>query len=322
MVDVLPNIYHPEEEMPPEPEPGTDWGWGSGSGTTEPSTESGCVWVVPAEEGDQVLFTIGISEDRGFHFWTTDVSAENGTDYVFSATSEQNPEYVTPEEEGENWWYAEVPINTMDNEEFNYTKSFAIHMVFDGEEVEYVFEADIFDDGDELDEAWTEYGWTHYVTYAYDAANQLVLRTVDLDGAGEEPTTEEYFAWQDNQIVLQWPAISRKTSRTATSSTPSPWITCSPSRTSPASPRPAKCSTRSADHLSTNRDVVVDNGEEILIVNHRLYTAFGEFLSETNAGYTIAFGFTGVYFDITTSLNYHRNRWYDPATANGSAKIQ
>jgi RHS repeat-associated protein len=36
-------------------------------------------------------------------------------------------------------------------------------------------------------------------------------------------------------------------------------------------------------------------------------------MHESDDGFTIAFGFTGVYFDTATSLNYHRNRWYDPA---------
>ena len=54
--------------------------------------------------------------------------------------------------------------------------------------------------------------------------------------------------------------------------------------------------------------------DETTIVNHRVYDSYGKLLSQTDDGHTITFAFTGVYFDIATSLNYHRARWYDPHT--------
>jgi hypothetical protein len=68
------------------------------------------------------------------------------------------------------------------------------------------------------------------------------------------------------------------------------------------------------DHLGTARDLVdYDTGTNTPgVENHREYNSFGILVSQTNGAFSITFGFTGVFYDVVTSLNYHRARWYGP----------
>jgi RHS repeat-associated protein len=51
------------------------------------------------------------------------------------------------------------------------------------------------------------------------------------------------------------------------------------------------------------------------ITNHVEFDAYGNIVSQTNAGHEItAGGYTGRYHDPLTGLRYHRRRWTDPAT--------
>ena len=76
------------------------------------------------------------------------------------------------------------------------------------------------------------------------------------------------------------------------------------------------------DHLGSVRDLVsYDAAEnEITLEAHIKYDAFGNILSETDAGDDPVtdndhiFGFTGRERDKESDLNYYRNRYYDPST--------
>ncbi len=78
------------------------------------------------------------------------------------------------------------------------------------------------------------------------------------------------------------------------------------------------------DNLGTVRDLAVYNAAAGVtsVANHRIYTAFGQLVSQTNpsnpsaAAVDCIFGFTGRPFDPATGLQNNLNRWYDPATGN------
>jgi RHS repeat-associated protein len=71
------------------------------------------------------------------------------------------------------------------------------------------------------------------------------------------------------------------------------------------------------DHLGTVRDLAVYNSGtwRTTVVNHRVYDAFGNMTSETNAAGDCIFGFTGLMFDEATGLNFSRTRPHEARTA-------
>jgi RHS repeat-associated protein len=64
-----------------------------------------------------------------------------------------------------------------------------------------------------------------------------------------------------------------------------------------------------ADNLGTVRDLVNSGG---VVQNHRKYDSFGNITSQSNAGITTRFGYTGREFDPDTGLYFYRSRYYDP----------
>jgi RHS repeat-associated protein len=69
------------------------------------------------------------------------------------------------------------------------------------------------------------------------------------------------------------------------------------------------------DQLGTVRDLAQYNSttDVTTVANHRVYDAFGQLKSQTNAAVDCLFGFTGQAFDKDTGLASYRARWYDPA---------
>jgi RHS repeat-associated protein len=76
------------------------------------------------------------------------------------------------------------------------------------------------------------------------------------------------------------------------------------------------------DNLGTVRDLAEYDPatQTTSIVNHQVFSAFGQLESQTNlsnpqaAAVDCLFGFTGQLFDTATGLQNNLNRWYDPAT--------
>ena len=75
------------------------------------------------------------------------------------------------------------------------------------------------------------------------------------------------------------------------------------------------------DNQNTIRDLAQYNATTgaTAIVNHRVFSAFGQLLSETDpttgqpATVSSSFGYTGCYFDAATGLQWNVNRWYNPS---------
>jgi RHS repeat-associated protein len=64
------------------------------------------------------------------------------------------------------------------------------------------------------------------------------------------------------------------------------------------------------DNQGSVRDLVDNDGD---VVNHLVYGAFGQTLSETNAAVDHLFGYVGRETDEESDLQFFRNRYYDPA---------
>ena len=67
------------------------------------------------------------------------------------------------------------------------------------------------------------------------------------------------------------------------------------------------------DHLNTVRDLASYNPgtDQTTIANRRVYDAFGNLESETNAAVDCVFSYTGRLFDEDSGLQNNLHRWYD-----------
>ena len=142
---------------------------------------------------------------------------------------------------------------------------------------------------------------TQRVTYQYDALNQRLARTADLDGAGSGEAVEVRYVWHADNVVLtftdgdlsnrylQGPEMDRTLADERPDGTVY-WAL--------------------ADHLGTVRDVVDSAGA---VVTHRTYDSFGRITGETDPTLGYAYAFTGALLDRETGLQHHRARYYDPA---------
>jgi RHS repeat-associated protein len=151
------------------------------------------------------------------------------------------------------------------------------------------------------------------VEHNYDAFNRWVRRAVDADGPGGDPAEETFFSWEADQINLEFAGDG--------ATDLSQRYLWSPAAIDQILAVEEVDSLLSAgdviwpltDHLGTPRDLAsYDSGtNETTLENHRVFDSFGNLVSQTNGSFTIDVGFTGVYSDTATGLNYHRNRWYD-----------
>ncbi|WP_425619120.1 RHS repeat-associated core domain-containing protein [Anatilimnocola sp. NA78] len=169
----------------------------------------------------------------------------------------------------------------------------------------------------------TEYSWDHrnrlvavtekddmsnvlsVVENSYDVFNRWIRRSVDSDGPGGTAAIDSYFAYEGNQLSLEingddgsdlshiysWgPNVDQLIADITHGSTPNFGLT---------------------DHLGTPRDFVAyDAGLTTTVdTGHRIYDSFGTLTFST--GITSFLGYTARPFEITFSLQYNWNRWYD-----------
>ncbi len=152
------------------------------------------------------------------------------------------------------------------------------------------------------------------VTYAYDVFNRWIGETVTARGA----TTQTWFVYDGDQIVLQFdktgagdaaasdlshrylwgPAVDQLLADDQLQGTPQVVWTF-------------------GDNQNTVCDLAVYSGGVTTIVNDRVFSAYGQLLSQTNpqtslpAAVDCLFGFTGQAYDSATGLQNNLNRWYD-----------
>ncbi len=152
------------------------------------------------------------------------------------------------------------------------------------------------------------------VDYSYDAFNRLVTRTLTpyTAGAASQPVSGHFVYDGDNMVLtlddagnvtnraLYGPAVDQVFADEGASDD----VTWS-----------------LGDNQNTIRDLAQYNAATgtTAIVNHRVFSAFGQLLSETDpatgqpATVSSSFGYTGCYFDSATGLQWNVNRWYNPS---------
>ncbi len=167
---------------------------------------------------------------------------------------------------------------------------------------------------------------TEVVDYVYDAENRWIGETISVPGQAPDQIR---FVYDGNQIVLEFDKNGSGAVTGADLSHRYLWqpnavdqVLADEHVTNPQST--GNVVWPLADNLGTVRDLAVFNAATGLttIVAHRVYSAYGQLISQTNpsnlraAAVDCLFGFTGRPFDPATGLQNNLNRWYDPATGN------
>jgi RHS repeat-associated protein len=176
-----------------------------------------------------------------------------------------------------------------------------------------------------------------FANYTYDSFNRMVKQqtgTYDVRNAKNTFTRDQYFAgYEGINPTLHFETTGTQSAPAATESNLKNRYLWGPQvdqlladeqygstaggASSPAS-GPGNTLWALADHLGTIRDIAdfdtAANPGVFSIVNHRVFDSFGNLTSQTSASASasIAFRYTGKYFDSLTGLSHHWNRWYDP----------
>ncbi len=157
------------------------------------------------------------------------------------------------------------------------------------------------------------------VTYAYDAFNRMVRRSVDDDGDGQADRDQYFAGFDGDNSTLEFygPDVSDLAHRRLWGPFIDQLI---------ASEEVDSLTTAGevywpvTDHTGTIRDVgrLDDVSGDFLIASHRVYSSFGLLTDEydpatgTASGVDLDYGFTARFTDSLTGMTHHQFRWYDP----------
>ena len=164
------------------------------------------------------------------------------------------------------------------------------------------------------------------VTYVYDAFNRWVGETIMANGQ----TTQTRYVYDGNQIVLQFDNISSPASGEGQGE----GLPLGASNLSHRYLWGPAVDQLLADEQVTNgdllvwtlgdnentiRDLATYNAGQTTIVNHRVFSAYGQLLTQTNPsggaiGASCLFAYTGEALDTATGLQNNDNRWYNSIT--------
>jgi len=147
----------------------------------------------------------------------------------------------------------------------------------------------------------------------YDVNNRLVGKLLDPDGVGEQGTSEEYYAYDGDQILLRFEGSELSDLKSRYLWAPAVDLLLSDEKlTGPSTPGDIYWAL--GDNLNTVRDIARYNSgtDTTSIVNHRVYDAYGKLTSETAPTVDLIFSFTGRFFDEATGLQNNLNRSFDP----------
>jgi RHS repeat-associated protein len=167
---------------------------------------------------------------------------------------------------------------------------------------------------------------TQTVDYKYDAYNQLVYRVLDGDGAlGSAAIEQTVFVYDGGQVVLQFDKSGAGSLEDVDLTHRYLWgpgtdMLLADEQVADLG-YAGEVFWAAADHLGSVRDVVDSSGTLRIrrqfdsygnIVGETHYDEEGEEVESHEAGFvTVAFAFTGRYFDPATSLQNNLNRWFD-----------
>ena len=165
---------------------------------------------------------------------------------------------------------------------------------------------------------------TQVVDYLYDAEGRWIGENI-LNGSGAVDE-QERFVYDGNQIVLEFDKAS---SGTVAASDLSHRYLWGPAVDQILADEQIATAGQAGnvvlpltDNQGTVRDLAVVNSGVTTVVNHRIFTAFGQMLSQTNptttpptaASVDCLFGYTGLPFDTASGFNMSLTRPYSPAT--------
>ena len=168
---------------------------------------------------------------------------------------------------------------------------------------------------------------TETVYYQYDAFNHLAGETVSVPGQVAQQTV---WVYDRGQIVSQFDGTGQLDSSNLSHrylwNSQAVDQLFADEQLSPLPPgegggegydltTPGNVLWALTDHENSVRDLATyDPGTDVTtIANHRVYDAYGNLTSQTNAAVDCLFGYTGRQFDNATGLQNNLNRWYDPA---------
>jgi RHS repeat-associated protein len=151
------------------------------------------------------------------------------------------------------------------------------------------------------------------VEHSYDYFNRWIRRAVDNDGPGGAAAVDTFFSYEGDSInqVLEFdgsaasdlshrylwgPVVDQIVADEVVSSISSAGNTL----------------WALVDHLGSVRDIADRNESSgaVTVVDHRIFDGFGVMTSESNASFSITFGFTAKPLDSSTGLQNNFRRWY------------
>jgi RHS repeat-associated protein len=149
---------------------------------------------------------------------------------------------------------------------------------------------------------------TQTVTYIYDASNRWVGETI----VAGSTTTQARYVYDGNQIVLEFDGTG---SGSLTATSPSHRYLWGPAVDQLLADEQlsgtAQVVWTLGDNENTIRDLATYNGSTTTVANHRVFSAYGQLLSQTNSSVGCLFAYTGRPLDQATGLQNNLNRWYD-----------
>lgn len=173
------------------------------------------------------------------------------------------------------------------------------------------------------DSSLTEYTWDHrnrltkvveraggtgtaitkQTDYKYDVFDRRISKSYDADGAGGGSAVVSRYVYDGSTIALQFDGSNTLTHRYFHGPVVDQILADEDASNNILWPL--------SDNLGTVRDLVNDSGA---VQNHLKYDSFGKVTAESNSAVDHLFAFAGRERDEETGLQYHRARYYDPAT--------
>jgi RHS repeat-associated protein len=158
---------------------------------------------------------------------------------------------------------------------------------------------------------------TEAVTYTYDIFNRWIGETITTG----ETTTQTRFVYDGNQIVMRFDGMGSGSLQANSLSDRYLWgpavdqlVADEQLQTTP------QVVWSLGDSLNTVRDLATCSNGTTMVVNHRVFSAYGELLRQTSPQTSgvpatdCLFAYTGRALDETTGLQNNGNRWYDGKT--------
>jgi RHS repeat-associated protein len=145
---------------------------------------------------------------------------------------------------------------------------------------------------------------TKQLLYGYDLFNRRISKSIDSDGAGPNAAVVSRYVFDGGDIALVTNSTGVVTQRVFHGPSVDQVLAIESSST-------GQVLWALSDQLGSVRDLVDSSGT---VKNHLVYDSYGRVASETDAAIEFLYGYTGRERDKESGLNFHRARYYDPAT--------